>query len=158
VIIEYNGQRIEESNQLPILVARTDVGKSAKLTVMRDNKQIPITVKIGGMKDEEVVASGRESGKLGLALQNVTPEIAESLGMDRADGVVITGVEPQSAAGEAGLRRSDVILEVNRRRIGNVDDLQKAIDGTKPGENLLFLIRRGGNNLFLALKAPETQG
>src|SRR5918992_736544 len=55
VIIEYNGQRIEESNQLPILVAQTDVGKSARLTVMRDNKQIPITVKIGELKEQEVV-------------------------------------------------------------------------------------------------------
>jgi serine protease Do len=158
VIIEYNGQRIEESNQLPILVARTDVGKSAKLTVMRDNKQIPITVKIGELKEEEVVASSPQSGKLGLTVQNVTPEIAESLGLDGAAGVVVTAVQPQSVASEAGLRRSDVILEINRRRIANVGDFQKTVNETKPGENLLFLIRRGGNNLFLALKSPEAKG
>jgi serine protease Do len=158
VIIEYNGQRIEESNQLPILVARTDVGKSAKLTVMRDNKQIPITVKIGELKEQEVVASSPQSGKLGLTVQNVTPEIAESLGLDGTAGVVVTAVQPQSVASEAGLRGSDVILEINRRRIANVGDFQKTVNETKPGANLLFLIRRGGNNLFLALKSPEGQG
>jgi serine protease Do len=158
VIIEYNGERIEESNQLPILVARTDVGKSAKLTVMRDNKQIPITVKIGELKEEEVVASSPQSGKLGLAVQSVTPEIAESLGLDRATGVVVTAVRPQSVAAEAGFHRRDIILEVNRQRIGSVRDFQNAVNEAKPDANLLFLIRRGSNNLFLALKSPGAQG
>ena len=158
VILEYNGQKIEESNQLPILVARTDVGQSAKLTVMRDSKQIPISVKIGELKEEEVVASGPQPGKLGLTVQNLTPGIAESLGMDRAEGVVITAVEPQSAAADAGLRRSDVILEVSRRKIANTNDFQKAVRETKAGANLLFLVRRGGSNLFLALKSPDTKG
>jgi serine protease Do len=158
VIVEYDGKKIEASNDLPILVARTDVGKSVELSVMRDNKEMPISVKIGELKQEEMVASGPQPGKLGLAVQNVTPEIAESLGMDRNDGVVITGVEPQSAAAEAGLRQSDVILEVDRKRVGNVDDFQKAVNGAKSGSNLLFLVRRGGSNLFLALRAPEGQG
>jgi serine protease Do len=157
VIVEYDGERVDESDQLPLLVARTNVGKSASVTVLREGKKIPINVKIGELKEEEVVASGREPGKLGLAVQNVTPEIAESLGLDGAAGVVVAAVEPQSAASEAGLRRSDVILEVNRRRIGNVGDFQKAVNDAKSGANL-FLIRRGGNNLFLALKAPEAQG
>jgi serine protease Do len=139
-------------------VARTNVGESAKLVIMRDNKQIPITVKIGELKEEEVVASSPQSGKLGLTVQNVTPEIAESLGLDGTAGVVVTAVQPQSVASEAGLRGSDVILEINRRRIANVGDFQKTVNETKPGANLLFLIRRGGNNLFLALKSPEGQG
>ena len=158
VIVEYDRQKIEASNDLPILVARTDVGKTVKLAVMRDNKEMSISVKIGELKQEELVASGPQPGKLGLAVQNVTREIAESLGMNRAEGVVVTAVEPQSVASEAGLRRSDVILEVNRNRIGNVSDFQKAVSDTRRGANMLFLIRRGGNNLFLALKAPEAQG
>src|ERR687891_900212 len=55
VIVEYDGQSIKESNQLPLLVARTDVGKSARLTILRNGKQIPITVKIGELKEEEVL-------------------------------------------------------------------------------------------------------
>jgi serine protease Do len=158
VIVEYDGQRVDDSNQLPLLVARTDVGKSARLNILRDGKQIPITVKIGELKDEEVLASRPQPGKLGLTVQNVTPEVAQSLGLDRADGVIITDVQPQSVASEAGLRRGDVIVEVDRRRIGNVVDFRKAVDTAKPGANLLFLIRRGGSSLFLALKSPEPQG
>jgi serine protease Do len=119
---------------------------------------MPIPVRIGELKDEEVLASAPKAGTLGLAVQNVTPEIAEGLGLDRMAGVVVTGVEPQSPAAEAGLRPGDVILEVNRKKIGNVSELQKTLDEEKPGSNLLFLIRRGANNLFLALKQPNAPG
>jgi serine protease Do len=59
---------------------------------------------------------------------------------------------------EAGLRRGDVILEVDRKKINNVDEFQRIVNQTKAGENLLFLIQRGGSNLFLALKSPGAQG
>ena len=159
VIVEYNGNKIDESNQLPLLVARTEVGESVKATVVRDKKPIPITVKVGELKEEEIVASGpKEEGQLGLTVQNITPQIAESLGLKRASGVVITSVQPQSAGAEAGLRRGDVILEVNRKEIANVDSLQNAVKDAKPDSNILFLVRRGDSNLFLALKSPGPQG
>lgn len=158
VIVEYNGNKITEASQLPLMVARTEVGQTAKVTVLRDKKEIPITVKIAELKEEEVVASAPKQDKLGLTVQNVTPQLAESLGLKRANGVVITAVQPQSAAGEAGLRRGDVILEVNRREITNIDTFQKTVDEAKPGSNILFLVRRGENNLFLALQSPGPQG
>src|SRR5688500_4764912 len=158
VIVEYNGNKIEDSNQLPILVARTDVGDTVDVDLLRDKKQISATVKIGEMKDQEVVASAPQKGKLGLTVQNITPQLAEGLGLERANGVVITSVQPQSTAAEAGLRRGDVILEVNRKQIANVDSFQKTINEAKPDTNILFLVRRGDNNLFLALKSPEAQG
>ena len=158
VIVEYNGNKIEDSNQLPILVARTDVGDTVDVDLLRDKKQISATVKIGEMKDQEVVASAPQKGKLGLTVQNITPQLAEGLGLERANGVVITSVQPQSTAAEAGLRRGDVILEVNRKQIANVDSFQKTVNEAKPDTNILFLVRRGDNNLFLALKSPGAQG
>jgi serine protease Do len=159
VIVEYNGSQIEDSSQLPILVARTKVGQNAKIIVVRDKKRIPITVKVGELQEQEVVASApQEPAKLGMSVQNVTPEMAESLGLNRAGGAVITAVQPQSPAAEAGLRRGDVILEINRKPIDGAAEVQKLLAQVKPGENLLFLISRGGNNLFLALKSPASQG
>jgi serine protease Do len=159
VIVEYDGNKIEESNQLPILVARTEVGQTVKAMVVRDKKQIPITVRIAELKQEEIVASGpKEEGQLGLTVQNITPQLAESLGLKRTTGVVITSVQPESAGAEAGLRRGDVILEVNRQEIANLDALQSAVKSAKPDSNILFLIRRGDNNVFLALKSPGPQG
>jgi serine protease Do len=88
-------------------------------------------------------------------VQNMTPESAKTLGLNRAEGVVITSVEPQSAAAAAGLQRGDVILEVDRQKVGNAAELRKTLDQAKPGANLLFLIQRGGNSVFLALKNPD---
>ncbi|MEX0803371.1 MAG: DegQ family serine endoprotease [Candidatus Binatia bacterium] len=158
VIVEYQGQKIQESNDLPIAVARTAVGKSAQVTVLRDKKRIPLTVKIRELKEEVVVAAAPQAGKLGMTVQNLTPELAKSLGLNRADGVVITSLQPQSVAAEAGLQRGDVILEINRRKITNAAELRKTLDEAKPGSNLLFLVQRAGNNVFLALTNPEGKG
>jgi serine protease Do len=159
VIVEYDGKPIQDSSQLPLLVARTPVGKSVETVVIREKKRVPLTIKVGELKEEEVVASASpQPGKLGLTVQNVTPEMAESLGLNRANGVVVTAVQPQSPAAEAGLRRGDVILEINRKTVASADEFEKLLTQFKPGESLLFLISRGGNNLFLAMKSPQTQG
>ncbi|HWO43066.1 MAG TPA: DegQ family serine endoprotease [Candidatus Eisenbacteria bacterium] len=155
VIIEYNGKPVEDSNELPLLVARTPVGAKVKAVVIRDKKQVPLTIEVGELKDPEVVASVPEKGKLGLTVQNVTPQIAETLQLDRPHGVVVTAVEPGSAAATAGLRRGDVILQVNRKDIANVQEFQSAVSEAKPGSNLLVLIRRGEANLFVVLAPGE---
>ena len=72
--------------------------------------------------------------------------------MDRAEGVVITAVEPGSPGDDAGLRRSDVILEIDRKPVRNLADYRKVIAESKKGKGILFLVRRGENTLFLALK------
>jgi serine protease Do len=155
VIVDFAGERIDDSSKLPAIVARTEVGKNVNMTVLRDKKRMPLSVKIAELKEEEVVASAPQSGNLGMTVQNMTPELAKTLGLNRAEGVVITSVEPQSTAAEAGLQRGDVILEVDRKKISNAAELRKTLDGAKPGANLLFLIQRGGNSVFLALKNPD---
>jgi serine protease Do len=152
VIVEFDGKEIKDSGDLPILVARTSVDKKARLKVLRDKKEVVLTVAVGELKDEEVVATAPEKGELGLTVQRLTPQMAESLGLEKSDGVVVTAVEPGSAADEAGIRRGDVILEVDRKAIRNLDEYKKAIAGTRKGRGVLFLVRRGDNTLFLALK------
>ena len=85
-------------------------------------------------------------------MQKLTPQLAESLGLDKPDGVVVTEVQPGSAADDAGIRRGDVILEVDRKPVRGVEDYRKAIGGGRKGRGLLFLVRRGESTLFLALK------
>ena len=158
VITEYDGKSIEHANDLPILVAQTPVGKNVSVVVQRENKRMPVNVTVGELKEEEKVASVPEKARLGLSVQTVTPDIARSLGLDQPQGVIVSSVQPGSPAADAGLARGDVILEVNRRAIKNAEELQKIIDSAKGGANLLFLVRRSGNNLFLAMNVPEPDG
>jgi serine protease Do len=155
VITEFDGKEIKDSNELPIVVARTTVDKKVGVKILRDKKEITLTIPVGEMKDEEVVASTAEKGELGLTVQQVTPQVAESLGLERAEGVVITAVEPGSAADDAGLRRGDIILEVDRKAVRKVPDFRKAVGEVKKGKGVLFLVRRGESTLFLALKPTK---
>lgn len=154
VIVEFDGKEIKESNDLPIIVARTSVDKKVRVKLLRDKKEVTLTVAVGELK-EEVVASAKEKGEFGFTVQTITPQIAESLGLERAEGVVITAVEPDSPGGEAGLRRGDVILEIDRKPVRNLADYRKALGESKKDKGSLFLVRRGESTLFLALKSSR---
>jgi serine protease Do len=152
VIIEFDGKEVKESGDLPIIVARTAVDKKVRMKVLRDKKETVLNVAVGELKDEEVVASAPEKGEMGLTVQRLTPQMAESLGLEKVEGVVVTGVEPGSAGDDAGIRRGDVILEVDRKAVRSLDEYKKAVAGVRKGRGVLFLVRRGESTLFLALK------
>ena len=152
VIIEFDGKEIKDSGDLPIIVARTAVERKVRMKVLRDKKEQQLSVTVGELKDEEVVASAPEKGELGMTVQRLTPQIAESLGLERAEGVVVSAVDPGSAADEAGIRRGDVIVEIDRKPIRSIDEYKKAVAGIKKGKGVLLLVRRGESTLFLALK------
>jgi serine protease Do len=139
VILDYAGKPIKESSELPLMVARTPVGSRINITVLRDKREVSLTVTIAELREEEVMAPAPEREKdLGLTVQNVTPEIAQTLGLKRAQGVVITAVERGSPADDAGLRRGDVILEIDRKTVRNVSDYREAIAGLKRGRPTSF--------------------
>jgi len=152
VIVEFDGAEVRDSSDLPIIVARTPVDKKVRMKVLRDKRELTLGAAVGELKDEEVVASVPEKGELGLTVQKLTPQIAESLGLDKTEGIVVTAVEAGSAAEESGIRRGDVIVEINRKPVRNVEDYRKAIAGIRKGKGVLFLVRRGDSTLFLALK------
>jgi serine protease Do len=153
VIVEFDGHTVKDSTELPLLVARTPIGKSVNVKVLRDKGAETISVKVGELKDEETaVAAGKEEN-FGLTVQALTPEIADSLGLSGdLKGVVVSGVESGSAAEDAGLRRGDVIQEVNRAPVKNLAGYRKALAGAAKGKSVLFLVRRGENTIFVALK------
>ena len=155
VIVEFDGHAIKESTELPMLVARTPVGKTVTLKVIRDKGTQSFSVKIGELKEEETAVAGGKEESFGLTVQPLTPEIADSLGLGSdVKGVVVSGVEPGSSADEAGMRRGDVILEVNREPVKDLPSYRKALKASK-GKSVLFLVRRGENTIFMALKPNQ---
>ena len=154
IIVEYDGKEIKESGDLPILVARTAPQKQVRIKLLRDKKETFVTATIGELKEEkeEPVAAAETKGSLGLTVQQITPQLAENLGLKRATGVVIAAVEPGSVADEAGLQQGDVILEINRVAIRNLSDYKKAVADIKKSKRVLFLVRREDSTMFLALK------
>jgi serine protease Do len=161
VIVEFNGEPIEEMEELPRAVAGTQVGTVAEVVVLREGKRKTLEVEVGRFPDEPRVArGGREPSEetaeaFGMLVQELTPQIAEQLGVEESEGVVVTRVQRGSAAGEAGLRRGDVILEVDRQGVANVEEFEERLGAAEKGA--LLLIRRGDNTLFIAMQRPEEE-
>jgi serine protease Do len=151
IITEFNSKEVKDSAELPALVARVAPGTTASIKVLRDGKEISLPITVGEMKDTEVATAGEE-GDLGLTVQPLTPEVAQGMGLNRAEGLVITEVKPGSAADDAGLREGDVITEVNRRPVKTLGDYNREMARSNKGQSILFLVRRGDSSVFLALK------
>lgn len=154
VIIELNGKTVKDYHDLPRMVAAMTPGDKATFKVLRDGREETLSAVVGEMKEGEAAQSPQEiQGQLGMSLQPVTPEIAKELGMKRAEGLVITNVESGSLAGEAGMQRGDVVLEVNRKAVNTMKDFSEALQ--KEDKSFVFLLFRNGSTFYLTLKVAD---
>jgi serine protease Do len=152
VILEFDGKEVADSKDLPRLVASTQVGKSVTIKLSRDGKVLDRQVKIGEMEEKAEVAKAPSSNKsLGITVQNLTPDIAKGLGLKKETGVVVTRVEPGSPAANAGIQTGDVIQEVNRKPVKDVNDFVQKMEKARDQNSVLLLLQRGQNSLFAAV-------
>ena len=143
---------------LPAMVANTSVGEEVKLVLVRDGERQNITVEIGMLEDEEAVLAGTETGtskKLGITVQELTPKLAESLGTGVDHGLIVSDVEPESTAAKAGIRRGDIILEINREKVGKVAQYIKALQAAQEKKSILLLIQRDQNTRFVVIETEK---
>jgi serine protease Do len=158
VIVEFKGEPIEDMHALPRVVANTAPGTEADVRLLRKGQERTVKVKVGEMPEEQrqaTVEGGLPEKRLGLAVEQLTPEIAQSLGMSSVQGVVVSDVMERSPADEAGIRRGDVILEVNQEQIMTVGDYQAAVQQAEAAGAVLFLVRREDSVRYVALRPLE---
>jgi serine protease Do len=149
--VEFDGKEVADSKDLPRMVASTPVGKAVTIKLSRNGKVLDRQVKVGEMEEKVEITKAPSHKSMGITVQNLTPEIAKGLGLKKETGVVVTRVEPGSAAADAGIQTGDVIREVNRKPIKDVEDFSQKVEKAKGQDNVLFFIQRGQNNLFAAV-------
>jgi len=156
VIVRFDGKPITAMEDLPRLVAAAPPGTSAELVLLRGGSEKTVTVELGKLDEGAQVAETEKSphgeegpAAFGMRVQPLTPELAEQLSIDEKEGVVVSALEPGGPAEEAGLRRGDVILEIDQRPVPNVEAFQKATHGR---DKALLLVRRADATIFVALK------
>jgi serine protease Do len=152
VIVEFNHRKITEMNELPRIVAATEVGLKVPLKIIRDKKTETVTVSIERLKDGESDDAATATGKLGFSVKALTKELATQLRIKEQSGVVITEVKAGSAGGEAGVQRGDIIREINGSKILTLADYDQAIGTVKMGEIVRMLLKRGERYLYVAFK------
>ena len=159
VILEVNGRKVKDASHLMRIIAKYEPGTKVVLTVWRDHRLRKVRVKLGERPPREALAGGKPQTfrKLGVEVQTLTKELAQRLGYEGEEGVVVTLVEPGSPADDKGIRRGDLIKEVGGRKVRSVGEYKDALKGLKPGQAVLFLVRRGDNTFYVALRVPEEE-
>ncbi|MBN1356680.1 DegQ family serine endoprotease [bacterium] len=158
VIIRFDGTEIRNSSHLSQMVAASPVGKKFQIDLIRGNKEKNIQVKLGE-RPENPSQIKTQSGvfiDLGMTVQDLTPEIARELGIEKIEGILISNVESGSPSDRAGLRRGDIILEFNQEKISSVKQYQDAVKKLAPGESAVLYIRRGDSKIFVAVKISKS--
>jgi serine protease Do len=156
IIVEFDGKQILEMTDLPRLAAVTPVGKKCRVKVLRKGKMLEKTVTIERMP-ETVAGSSQPSSpavqdKLGLAVSDITRELATRLGTEDMVGVVVLEVKPGGAAEESGISQGDIIKEVNGAPVANKATYDKAMAGVQKGSVVRLLVSRGGAAIFVGIK------
>ena len=156
VIVEFDGVAVKASRELPRLVAGTPTGKDVTLKVVRDGKDLWLRAMLAKADDPKLADAKDRSaparGKLGLGLQEITPDLARGMGLKESRGLVVTQVEPGSPAATAGIQVGDVILEVNKQKVQTIRDARQALEKTEPEGRNLFLVKRGDAQIYVATK------
>ncbi|MDD3845062.1 MAG: DegQ family serine endoprotease [Syntrophorhabdaceae bacterium] len=157
VIVEFDGKEIASSNDLPRIVAATPVGKDVAVKLLRNGTTAGRTVKIARMEDTVAEAAEKVTGgnKVGITVQGITPEVARALQLKNRKGVVVASVEPGSPAEEAGIVRGDVIREVNRAAVKDVESFVRKMEQESQQKNVLFLISRKASNIYVVVKLDK---
>jgi serine protease Do len=156
VVVGFNGKQIEDSAALPGLVAAAPVGKAVPVEILRDGKTRTLNVVIARLNEpSEANARQHERGEWGLALQNVPPDQRRQMGLPAKDGVLVTGVEPNSPAQQAGVQAGDVVLQVNRKPVSSVEEVKAEIAKAKEDKPLLMLLRRPDGTTSFAALSPR---
>jgi serine protease Do len=158
VILQLNGQPVNSANDLTLRISQSEPGSPAKLQISRDGRTQNVDVKLteldekadnaaGGGNEEE----GNSGGLEGVNVQALTPEIGEQLNLPSGTrGVLVTSVDPGSAAADAGVQRGMVIQEVNHKAVNSIGEYKQAIAAAHG--TVLLLVNYSGVTSYIAIE------
>jgi serine protease Do len=150
VITDIDGQKMEAAGDVIDYVSTRAIGSRVAVGLIRGGKAQKASVELGELPSVDARA-GAPAQKLGIALQTLTPELAQSMGIERGiRGAVVSEVVPGGAAAAAGVREGDVILEIDRQRTTTAEEAASALAAPRSGGHLVR-IRGATGTRFITL-------
>ncbi len=164
VIVEFNGKPVKNRDELVRMVVGTKPGSTVPVKVLRDKqeKTLNVTVDELNLEEESAATGSREQGQedeeagrdtgFGMTLGAITPDIARRLRIEPGTkGVLVTDIDPQSPAAGAGIRRGDIITQVNRRPISSPTEAARELQRVPAGGTAFLLVLRNGQETFVTI-------
>jgi len=161
IILELNGKEVKDVSSLRNMVAQSKTGSEITLKILRAGKEFVVKVLIVELPREvaevspERLPNDTEAKVLtGLTVMDLSKEIVRQLGFNKDEkGVVVVRVEPGSPADDAEIKKGDIIKEINKKEIYNLEDFNRITKNIKKNESVLLFINRSGKKYYIILKA-----
>ncbi|HYP08064.1 MAG TPA: DegQ family serine endoprotease [Bryobacteraceae bacterium] len=157
IIRKIDNDEVNNPNALRNRVAMTDPGTEVTITIVREGKEQQLKVKLGELRASAAGTSQEDDpgpeggGRLGVAVQPLTPDVARQLGLrSNVTGLLVRDLAPDGPAAEAGVQPGDVIVEANRQPTRSTADLQRVLANRGP---VVLLLNRGGRTFFLTIRS-----
>ncbi len=160
IILEFDGKEVTDVGVFRNMVAQSSVGSQVSIKLLRRDKTLTAAVNIvelpADSSDVALSASPKqesdENALSGLAAMDLNRSIMKQLGIEKDEkGVVVVKIEPGSPAEDAGLKKGDIVQEVDRQRISNLNEFNKAASRVKPSDSVLLFVNRSGKKFYVAL-------
>jgi len=153
IITSVNGKKITTSRDLTNLAAGLAVGDTADVSILRGGESKTLQIKIGRRPITLAAASQNQreqkKSEYGFEVTELTPEIARRFNVNETAGVIVVGVAPNSKADAAGVKKGDVIIEVNRQNVESVREFKDLLDRYKDGDGISLLVQRMNAGLMV---------
>jgi serine protease Do len=150
VVVEFDGKKIDDYGELSRMAARNKPETTVTLTIIRSGRKMEIEVTLGTFPKDSTIA--RKSGGfdvLGLKAEDITTRNGAVSGHE---GVMVSEVQAGSPADEGEVNVGDIILEINRKKIDNLENYTSTLEKIKPGDTVLLLVKNRRRTQFLSLK------
>ena len=155
VVVRIGDTPIISADDLVREIALLGAGTTVDIEVIRDGSSVVLNVTLGERPSEEELANYQgkteATAKFGITVGPITSIIAEHLGLNSTDGVVIMEIAAGSRADQAGLRAGDVILEIDHQGVTSVEDWNRIVSGLSEDDHPTLTILRNGQLGFVRL-------
>ncbi|MGN7612444.1 DegQ family serine endoprotease [Magnetococcales bacterium HHB-1] len=164
VILRFDGQNVQKMNDLPAIVANTPKGKKVFIDIFRNRQHKSLPIVITEMADDPENEAYTRPGKkkknskifAGMTLHNLNDTIKKRFDVpEGTQGVLVVSIDKNSQAYQEGVRTGDVIVEINRNLIKNMQHLRRITRKLSPGTTILMLVSRQGNPRFIAFQLEK---
>lgn len=159
IILEFNQQQVTTSSDLPRIVGDTKPGSKINVQVWRNGATKKLTIKVGEMPSDDVVAFQQKPNKsegganrLGLVLKELTDSQKKQVGIE--NGLLVEDVL-EGIAGGAGILSGDIILGMNDQDIKTVGQFNQLLDKVEKGRHIALLVRRGDRTTFISIRIDK---
>ena len=161
IITEFNGKRIADVGVLRNMVAQSTIGANILIRLIRRDKEMSMTATIVELPADTSDLSSRPApggesaanALSGVTVTDLTPAIAKQLGLDKDEkGVVVLKIESGSAAEDAGLRKGDVLEEIDRQKVASLNEFNRALSKLRADEAVLLFVNRSGRKFYITIE------